>query len=86
MCLQSDDVVHKLSTLGPQSLCCFLGFTLFSREEKLLVWPFVAVYGRHVAVLVVLLVFSPPGGPLLVVGLNIEVCEEGNQRNHVSNL
>ena len=46
----------------------------------------VAVYGRHVAVLVVLLVFSPPGGPLLVVGLNIDVCEEGNQRNHVSNL
>lgn len=31
-------------------------------------------------------VLFPPGGPLLVVSLNVEVCEENNQRNHVSNL
>lgn len=52
--------------------------TVFQRRKA----AGVAVHGRHGAVLV----FSPPGGPLLVVGLNIEVCEEGNQRNHVSNL
>lgn len=37
-----DDVVQRLPTLGPQSFRCFLGFTLFSREEKLLMWPFTA--------------------------------------------
>lgn len=37
-------------------------------------------------VLVVLQVLFPPRGPLLVVGLNVEVCEESNQRNHVSDL
>lgn len=46
----------------------------------------VAIHGGHGAVLVVLLVLSPPGDALLVVGLNVEVCEEGDQRNHVSNL
>lgn len=40
----------------------------------------------HGPVLVVLHVLSPPGGPLLVVSLNVEICEENNQRNHVSNL
>lgn len=28
----------------------------------------------------------PSRGPLLVVGLNVEICEESNQGNHVSNL
>lgn len=40
----------------------------------------------HGPVLVILQVLSPPGGPLLVVSLNVEICEENNQRNHVSDL
>lgn len=46
----------------------------------------VAVHGSHGAVLVVLLVLSPPRGPLLVVGLDVEVCEEGDERDHVPDL
>lgn len=45
----------------------------------------VSVHSRHRAILVVLQVLSPPGGAL-VVSLNVEICEENNQRNHVSNL
>lgn len=37
-------------------------------------------------ILVVPQVLFPSGGTLLVVSLNVEVCEESDQRNHVSNL
>lgn len=39
----------------------------------------------HGSVLVVFQVLSTPGRPLLV-SLNVEICEENNQRNHVSDL
>lgn len=37
-------------------------------------------------ILVVLQVLFPPRGSFLVVSLNVEVCEESNQGNHVSDL
>lgn len=46
----------------------------------------VAVDRSRGPVLVTLQVLFPPRGPFLVVGLNVEVREEGNQGNHVSNL
>lgn len=46
----------------------------------------VSVDGGHRPVLVALQVFFPPRGPFLVVSLNVEVCEESNQGDHVSNL
>lgn len=46
----------------------------------------VSVDGSHRPILVALQVLFPPRGPFLVVSLNVEVCEESNQGNHVSNL
>lgn len=46
----------------------------------------VPIDGRHGAILVALQVLFPPRGPFLVVSLNVEVCEESNQGDHVSNL
>lgn len=46
----------------------------------------VSIHSSHGPVLVVLEVVFPSGGPLLVVGLNVEICEEGDQGNHVSDL
>lgn len=45
-----------------------------------------SVGGGQGPILVVLQVLFPPGGSLLVVSLNVEVCEESNQGNHVSDL
>lgn len=46
----------------------------------------VSVHSSCRPVLVVLEVLFSPGCPLLIVSLNVEICEEGNQGNHVSNL
>lgn len=46
----------------------------------------VSIHGGHRPILVLPEALFPPRGALLVVGLNVEVCEESNQRNHVSNL
>lgn len=46
----------------------------------------VPVHSGHRAVLVAPWVVFPPGGPLLVVSLIVEVCEENDEGNHVSNL
>lgn len=46
----------------------------------------VSVHSSHGPILVVFQVLFPPRGPLLVVSLNVEVCEESNQRDHVSDL
>lgn len=45
-----------------------------------------SIDGSHRPVLVALQVLFPPRGPFLVVSLNVEVCEESNQGNHVSDL
>lgn len=56
--------------------------TVFQGSEAVAV----SVDGSHGPVLVALQVLFPPRGPFLVVSLNVEVCEESDQGNHVSNL
>lgn len=55
---------------------------VFQRREAVAV----SVGGRHGPVLMVLQLVFPPGGPFLVVSLNVEVCEESDEGNHVSDL
>lgn len=66
MCLQSDDVVQRLPALGPPVLPLLprLHIVFQGREAA-----GVAIHSGRGAVLVVLLVLSPPGDALLVVGL-----------------
>lgn len=82
LCLQSHAAVWRLR-LGLSILSLLPGLhAVFQGREAV----GVSVDGGHRPVLVALQVFFPPRGPFLVVSLNVEVCEESNQGNHVSNL
>lgn len=82
LCLQSHAAVWRLR-LGLSILSLLPGLhAVFQGREAV----GVSVDGGHRPVLVALQVVFPPRGPFLVVSLNVEVCEESNQGNHVSNL
>lgn len=82
LCLQSHAVVWRLRLgLSILPLLPWLHTVLQGSEAV-----GVSVDGSHRPVLVALQVLFPPRGPFLVVSLNVEVCEESNQGNHVSDL
>lgn len=82
LCLQSHAVVWSLwLALSILPLLPWLHTVFHGREAV-----GVSVDGSHRPILVALQVLFPPRGPLLVVSLDVEVCEESNQGNHVSNL